>query len=241
MHMKALFLPVSVAALLLAGGVWGSWPGLRAWVGTAAAVARGNAAYGAGAYGDAEVWFRKALNTSTALNAGQYNLGNALCQQGRYAEAAQCYRQALPTCPPRLQAQAWANLGQACYQAGQLPASYAAYRHALLLRPADEATRQDFLFVRARLAARPPAGPPPRNQPAPPSPAPPDASAASPGSQGQPPQSSAPPASQPPQQLSEKDMQAVFSTITEQENRLRSNLSGSRQQVKKTASDGKDY
>ena len=241
MHMKAFFLSMSVAALLLAGGLWGSCPGLRVWAGTAVAVARGNAAYGAGTYGDAEIWFRKALISKTKVNAAQYNLGNALCQQGRYAEAAQCYRQALLACPPELQAQVWANLGQACYQAGQLPASYAAYRQALLRRPADEATRQDFLFVRARLDPKPPAGPPPQRQPTPPTSASPDASAARPGGQGQPPQSPAPAASQPSQQLSEKDMQAVFSTITEQENRLRSNLHGSRQQVKKTASDEKDF
>ena len=239
MKTKAFLLDIAalLVGLLLLGDT-----GQRHWVGRALALVRGNATYQAGAYGDAEVWFRKALVAKPGLCAVQYNLGNALCQQGRYAEAAQCYQRALPACPAGLQAQAWVNLGHAYYQAGRVPASYDAYRHALLLRPADEAVRQDFLLVQAQLAAKQKAGPP-RPKPNPAAPDEQKQAQRADRKSDQQDQKNAPgqPAATPTQKFSEQEMQEVFSTISQQENQLRGSLNSSRQQAINPASDEKDY
>ena len=230
---------VGPTLLLLAGLLLGS-VGLRAWATRVVCFVRGNTAYGAGAYGNAEVWYRKAGRAEGAPGIGQYNLGNALYQQGRYSEAAYYYNQAERMAPPGLQAQALANLGKTYYQAGQVRASYEAYRKALLMKPGDAPARQDFLFILAQLTAKQQAQVP---QKAPEKPAAPNQKkpAESQREKATQKESAAQPAAPTEQQLSGKDMQELFGTITQDESRLRAKLNDSRGPGRKAVSDEKDY
>ncbi|MGI4863797.1 MAG: tetratricopeptide repeat protein [Janthinobacterium lividum] len=202
------------------------------------AFAQGNAAYRAGAYGDAEINFRQALGTA-AGGSSRYNLGNALYQQGRYAEAAQHYRMALRADAPAGQTEDWANLGQAYYQAGNWAGSLAAYRNALVSSPGDNRIRQDFLFVGQQMAARQKRQQPPRKTPAAPQD---EKKAAEKKGAAEAPTTNASPEQGPPeQQLSDKNMAEIFGLINDNEAKARRLLSGTGPKARTPASDEKDY
>ncbi|MBJ6110393.1 tetratricopeptide repeat protein [Hymenobacter sp. BT523] len=226
------------AALAVVAGA-GLWANTRpgALAARLLRLAEGNHAYTAAAYGDAEVHYRAALAGEVPLAAARYNLGNALQQQGRYAEAIGQYRGVLHAGAPQAEALAWANLGQAYYHTGELSRSLAAFRRALLLSPHDDQTRQDFLFVRAAILQKQQSPPPAKKGT--PTPAKNEAESR-PGSDekkddaGQ--QQGAAE-----QQLSAKTMEELLGQLSENENQVRNKMSGPRQQGRKTASDEKDY
>ncbi|MET4075083.1 tetratricopeptide repeat protein [Hymenobacter sp. UYCo722] len=207
---------------------------LPAQVGHTVSFARGVAAYRASAYDDAEIFFRQLPIAPAQAGPVQYNLGNALYQQGRYPEARACYLTATHAADSLVRARAWANLGQLYYRTQRLPDAYAAYRSALLLAPDDEAIRQDFLFVRRHFLAR-------TKRPAPASAADkaqqPPKGAGAPSPKG--PQPGPPP--KPSAQLSNRDIQDIMGLIDENENRVREKMSDSRQRGRKPESDEQDY
>lgn len=234
---KTTFL-ISGLVLLLAGGFLLSPGGESPLVGIVYSV-QGNDAFRAGEYGDAEVYFRKALNEKVAVSNIHYNLGNALYQQGRYVEASQQFKLTLHSGPPALQAQAWANMANAYYQSGDLVGSYAAYRKALLLCPRDSSIRQDFLFIMRLLAAKRKRTE--QGRKAPPAHEDEGKKAETSGGNEEPKDNAPPGPDGPEQKLSDKNMEEIFGLINENENKARNVMNGARSKANKPASDEKDY
>jgi tetratricopeptide (TPR) repeat protein len=81
----------------------------------------------------AERLLRRAIERDGTVAAYHNDLGNALQDRGRLAEAIACYRRALRL-HPRF-AEAWNDLGTARYAKGELEAARECYRRALALRP----------------------------------------------------------------------------------------------------------
>jgi Ca-activated chloride channel family protein len=111
----------------------------------------GDAAYGQGIFGDAEMYYRKALHKVTGQYVVQYNLGNTYYKQQRYAEAVESYLQALKTDNDSLKALTWNNLGNVFYKQNKLLLSAMAYKNALLIIKDNLKARRNFLFVLNKL------------------------------------------------------------------------------------------
>ncbi len=82
-------------------------------------------------------------------NAG-FAAANQLYEQGKFAEAATGYRQVIDG--GARTADAWYNLGNALFKAGQPGRAVAAYRQAGQLTPRDPALRANLDFVRRQAA-----------------------------------------------------------------------------------------
>jgi Ca-activated chloride channel family protein len=112
---------------------------------------KGDVAYEQGVFGDAEVFYRKAIKKVPGQYPIQYNLGNAYYKQERYTEAIGTYLQALKTDNDSLKGSIWNNLGNAYYKQNKLLLSIKAYKNALLLVKDNLKVRQNFLFVMNKL------------------------------------------------------------------------------------------
>jgi Ca-activated chloride channel family protein len=105
------------------------------------------------------------------------NLAAAYHAAARYEDAIRSARRALESNDPAVRARAFASLGHHQFEAGRLPQALSAFRDALLINPADDASRHDFEVV-LRLLHRPTPTPTPTPTPSPtPSPSDPSADA----------------------------------------------------------------
>ncbi len=112
----------------------------------------GNRSYKQNNFTDAEVNYRKALEKSKELTQGEFNLGDALYKQGRYAEAAEQYRNsAQKHLDEGTKAEALHNLGNALLKDKKIPESIAAYQDALKLNPRDMDTKYNLAYAQAML------------------------------------------------------------------------------------------
>lgn len=116
-------------------------PPERAWL------RRGVAQYHNGAYGDAEVSFRRALAARPGFAQARYNLGHALYRQQRYAEALECYRQARTGLPRHALAQWHRSRANTLLQLNRLPEAASAYRQALRLQPGFESAQKNLSYI----------------------------------------------------------------------------------------------
>ncbi|WP_192497869.1 VWA domain-containing protein [Tepidiforma bonchosmolovskayae] len=98
------------------------------------------------------------------------NLAAAYHAAGRYEDAIRTARRALESNDPEIRRRAFASIGHHQFEAGRLPEALSAFRDALLLDPADDASRHDFEVVLRLLYPPSPA----------PSPSPPATPSASP-------------------------------------------------------------
>lgn len=115
---------------------------------------RGLVQYRRGEYGDAEVSFRRALFAKPGFAEAHYNLGQALYQQQRYAEALRCYQQAQPMLPSARQLSLWHQAGNAWLRLNHLPEAAAAYRQALKTRPDYAPTQKNLSYVLSKMAEK---------------------------------------------------------------------------------------
>ena len=84
---------------------------------------QGDRDYRSGSFSDAEESYKKATVERSDLQ-GQYNLGNALYQQGRYEEAEEAFQRAIQQAPNQGEkGQAYYNLGNAQFQQQKLQES----------------------------------------------------------------------------------------------------------------------
>ncbi|HLF13899.1 MAG TPA: tetratricopeptide repeat protein [Bacteroidota bacterium] len=112
----------------------------------------GNRFYDKERYPDAEVSYRKALESAKDPLTAKFNLGDALYKQGRYDEAAGHYESAAGTAAERdVRAQAYHNLGNARLKGKKLEESIEAYKEALKLNPKDEDTRYNLEYAKRLL------------------------------------------------------------------------------------------
>jgi len=112
----------------------------------------GNDQYSEEKYSDAEVSYRKALESVDDVDAGRFNLGDALYEQGRFDEAVGQYENVLASTREReIRAKAYHNIGNSNLKNKKLEESITAYKEALKLNPKDEDTRYNLEYAKRLL------------------------------------------------------------------------------------------
>lgn len=102
-------------------------------------------------YQAAEENYRRAIEKKQDEKTN-YNLGNAIYQQGRYDEAATKYENAAAAnADKELKAKAFYNMGNALFQNKKTEESIAAYKKALLLNPNDLQTKRNLALAKRTL------------------------------------------------------------------------------------------
>lgn len=99
-------------------------------------------------YDEAEKQYEAAGKEKPSFRA-EYNRGNALYEQQRFAEAAEAYRKAIEkNTAPSSKAMAYHNLGNARFRQQQYGESVDAYKKALQYNPSDKETIENLLKAR---------------------------------------------------------------------------------------------
>ena len=112
----------------------------------------GDRAYERSEYRDAEQAYRKAGETTASVPDVAYNTGNAIYQQGNYAESERFYEQAARTGKqPKLQADAFHNLGNALLKQNKYEQAVQAYENSLRKRPGDPETKANLQLAKKKL------------------------------------------------------------------------------------------
>ena len=107
----------------------------------------GDKAYRNGAFQKAENSYRQATQAQPDAQS-RYNLGNALYEQKKYADAATEYEKAARSATDSdTRARALHNLGNAHYQQKQLDKAIEAYKEALRNSPGDADTRRNLALA----------------------------------------------------------------------------------------------
>lgn len=122
----------------------------------------GNRNYKKDKFDQAEMSYRRALESDSNDFRGQYNLGNALYRQKKYDEAARHYEQSLanPNIDTHQRARALHNQGNSYVKAGleneqqgmqYFQQAVKSYQESLKLEPKDEDTRYNLAYARRLL------------------------------------------------------------------------------------------
>ena len=101
------------------------------------AAREGNDAFASERYGDAREAYDRALKTIPDRPELDYNSGNTLYREQRFAEAGRRYEDALPDADQRLAADTLINWGNAEYAAGNLEGAIELYKQALRIDPSE--------------------------------------------------------------------------------------------------------
>ena len=112
----------------------------------------GNKKYEEKKFSDAEINYRKSLNTKDNQFIGNYNLGNTLYQQGKFDEAKQQYENAAGFRPDKEQlSKTLHNLGNTYVKNKKFEEGIQAYKQALKLNPKDNDTRYNLAYAKAMM------------------------------------------------------------------------------------------
>jgi Ca-activated chloride channel family protein len=113
----------------------------------------GNKLYEQKKYGEAELNYRKSLNTKENPFIGNYNLGNTYYQLGKLDEAKQQYETAasMKSASPDQLSKAYHNLGNALLKNKKFEESINAYKQSLKLNPKDNDTRYNLAYAQSML------------------------------------------------------------------------------------------
>jgi len=116
-------------------------------------IREGNRYYKSKKYTDAEVAYRKGLQKNPKSFEANYNLGNALYKQQKYAEALEKYNEAVPFAGSSREklANAFHNAGNALLKQNKIAESISAYKQALKLNPKDDNTRYNLAYAQKLL------------------------------------------------------------------------------------------
>lgn len=113
---------------------------------------KGDAEYDKEHYKDAEKHYRDAAELKYGDPMAQYNLGNALYQQGRWEDAATRFEQAAAAAAnTAFKADALHNLGNAQLKQNKFGEAVQAYEKSLRLRPGDAGTKQNLQMAKKKL------------------------------------------------------------------------------------------
>jgi Ca-activated chloride channel homolog len=113
----------------------------------------GNKAYKAGKFTEAEIEYRKGLLKNKNSFEANYNLGNALFKQKKYADALQQFDNALALQPKEKEriAAAYHNTGNSLLVDNKIEESIKAYEKALKNNPKDNDTRYNLAYAQTLL------------------------------------------------------------------------------------------
>ncbi|MDR0811109.1 MAG: tetratricopeptide repeat protein [Paludibacter sp.] len=116
-------------------------------------VREGNRNYDRKKFTEAEILYRKGLEKNNKSFEGNFNLGNALFRQEKYADALEQFNKATALTPKdKLRAAAaYHNAGNALLMDNKIAESIENYKKALRLNPADNDTRYNLAFAQKLL------------------------------------------------------------------------------------------
>ena len=109
-------------------------------------VLEGNKQYTAEKFDEAEVAYRRALESDEDSRVeARFNLGNSLFRQERFDEALESYQQSLAEAPNKdIEARALHNIGNTFLRKQDYQKAIEAYQKSLLRKPNDEETRYNL-------------------------------------------------------------------------------------------------
>ena len=112
-------------------------------------VRHGNKQYRKQNFTEAEVDYRRALDTNKDSYEAHYNLGDALFKQDKYAEAQKEFETAARMLEPKKDkertSKAMHNIGNCCFAQQQYDKAVAAYQESLRANPKDNDTRYNLV------------------------------------------------------------------------------------------------
>lgn len=137
------FIFISILSLALA-------PGSRLFAQKEAPdIRHGNSDYKKENFSEAEVDYRRALETNNKSYEAHYNLGNALFRQDKYPEAAEEFTKAAQYIDTKKDkektAKTFHNLGNSYFAQQQYDKAIAAYQQSLRANPKDDETRYNLV------------------------------------------------------------------------------------------------
>jgi Ca-activated chloride channel homolog len=119
-------------------------------------VRQGNKQYEDKKYSEAEINYRKALETKANSTVATYNLGNSLYRQNKFQDATEQFNHAAEDNTDKLsKAKAYHNLGNSLLQAQKYPESVDAFKKALRNNPQDIETKYNLALAQ-QLSKNPP-------------------------------------------------------------------------------------
>lgn len=111
-------------------------------------IRQGNKDYRSGAFVDAEIDYRKALDEDIRSTDAAYNLGNALYRQGKGEDAFKQYKLSADNSDDKAdKAKAYHNIGNLAMNAQDIQNAVQSYREALRNNPADDETRHNLAIA----------------------------------------------------------------------------------------------
>jgi Ca-activated chloride channel family protein len=108
-------------------------------------ILKGNQLYKAGQFEQAEIQYRKVLETDPNNTSAMFNLANALHRQGKFDEATRINGSlAKATKDKTLVSAAWYNQGVSYSKLNNLEASIESYKNSLRQNPSDQQVRENL-------------------------------------------------------------------------------------------------
>lgn len=99
-------------------------------------------------YAEAEVDFKKGLETNVESFESRFNLGDAIYKQGRFEEALEEFKNSAPLAETdEAKAGIFHNIGNTFVKSKKLQESIAAYKEALKLNPNDMETKYNLSYA----------------------------------------------------------------------------------------------
>ncbi|MDB4919325.1 tetratricopeptide repeat protein [Mucilaginibacter sp.] len=115
-------------------------------------VHKGNELYQQKKYTEAEANYRKSVEKKSKNVEGNFNLGDALFKQKKFAEAGEQFNQlAGESNNKAVAAKAYHNLGNSLLENEKLEESIDAYKKALINNPKDDETRYNLAYAQEKL------------------------------------------------------------------------------------------
>jgi Ca-activated chloride channel family protein len=107
-------------------------------------IKQGNDAYKKGDYKNAASLYKTALGKDSKNTTAKFNLGNSLYKQSDFVSAEKYYDEVTSSTDVSLKAKSFYNRGVAEAQQQKLPEAIESFKHALLLTPEDDDTRENL-------------------------------------------------------------------------------------------------
>jgi tetratricopeptide (TPR) repeat protein len=111
-------------------------------------IREGNRLFRSEKFDEAEVAYRKAIDSDMSSVPGSFNLGDALYKQEKFEDASDKFNEVVNNNVDRnTQAQAFHNLGNSMLQAGKIEEAIDAYKNALRKVPDDMDTKYNLAYA----------------------------------------------------------------------------------------------